>query len=406
VEQVIEFKNVSKIYGDGTKAVEDLSLKINDGELVVFIGTSGSGKTTSMRMLNRMVEPTEGEIEINGKNIADSNAVDLRRKIGYVIQQTGLMPHMTVYENIIMVPRLLKWDDKKMEETARRLLEQVNMDPDEFLDRYPSELSGGQQQRIGVIRALAADQEIILMDEPFGALDPITRDALQDLVLELQKEMGRTVIFVTHDMDEALNMADKVAIMSKGQLIQYDTPENIISNPANEFVKEFIGDDRMIQTSLNQTVEEVMIKTPVTIDRGTSLANTVKVMKGKRVDSVFVTDDNNVLHGVVDFELINRGSRGKTVDDVMILPDFYVKPDALLRDVTERMLKRDLQNVVVLSDGYHLEGLLTRTSLVDVVYESIWGNEEDEASSAGIQSLDPDELKSSIDTADTTTEVK
>jgi len=403
---VIEFKNVSKIYGDGTKAVEDLSLKINDGELVVFIGTSGSGKTTSMRMLNRMVEPTEGEIEINGKNIADSNAVDLRRKIGYVIQQTGLMPHMTVYENIIMVPRLLKWDDKKMEETARRLLEQVNMDPDEFLDRYPSELSGGQQQRIGVIRALAADQEIILMDEPFGALDPITRDALQDLVLELQKEMGRTVIFVTHDMDEALNMADKVAIMSKGQLIQYDTPENIISNPANEFVKEFIGDDRMIQTSLNQTVEEVMIKTPVTIDRGTSLANTVKVMKGKRVDSVFVTDDNNVLHGVVDFELINRGSRGKTVDDVMILPDFYVKPDALLRDVTERMLKRDLQNVVVLSDGYHLEGLLTRTSLVDVVYESIWGNEEDEASSAGIQSLDPDELKSSIDTADTTTEVK
>lgn len=403
---MIEFKNVSKIYGDGTKAVEDLSLKINDGELVVFIGTSGSGKTTSMRMLNRMVEPTEGEIEINGKNIADSNAVDLRRKIGYVIQQTGLMPHMTVYENIIMVPRLLKWDDKKMEETARRLLEQVNMDPDEFLDRYPSELSGGQQQRIGVIRALAADQEIILMDEPFGALDPITRDALQDLVLELQKEMGRTVIFVTHDMDEALNMADKVAIMSKGQLIQYDTPENIISNPANEFVKEFIGDDRMIQTSLNQTVEEVMIKTPVTIDRGTSLANTVKVMKGKRVDSVFVTDDNNVLHGVVDFELINRGSRGKTVDDVMILPDFYVKPDALLRDVTERMLKRDLQNVVVLSDGYHLEGLLTRTSLVDVVYESIWGNEEDEASSAGIQSLDPDELKSSIDTADTTTEVK
>lgn len=403
---MIEFKNVSKIYGDGTKAVEDLSLKINDGELVVFIGTSGSGKTTSMRMLNRMVEPTEGEIEINGKNIADSNAVDLRRKIGYVIQQTGLMPHMTVYENIIMVPRLLKWDDKKMEETARRLLEQVNMDPDEFLDRYPSELSGGQQQRIGVIRALAADQEIILMDEPFGALDPITRDALQELVLELQKEMGRTVIFVTHDMDEALNMADKVAIMSKGQLIQYDTPENIISNPANDFVREFIGDDRMIQTSLNQTVEEVMIKTPVTIDRGTSLANTVKVMKGKRVDSVFVTDDNNVLHGVVDFELINRGSRGKTVDDVMILPDFYVKPDALLRDVTERMLKRDLQNVVVLSDGYHLEGLLTRTSLVDVVYESIWGNEEDEASSAGIQSLDPDELKSSIDTADTTTEVK
>jgi len=175
---MIEYKHVSKVYGDGTEAVSDVSLTINKGELVVFIGTSGSGKTTSMRMINRMVEPSSGEILIDGENMMEKNPVDLRRSIGYVIQQTGLMPHMTVYENIIMVPKLLNWDEDKMEATARKLLEQVDMDPDQYMDRYPSELSGGQQQRIGVIRALAAGQEIILMDEPFGALDPITREAL------------------------------------------------------------------------------------------------------------------------------------------------------------------------------------------------------------------------------------
>ena len=239
---MIEYKYVSKVYGDGTEAVSDVSLTINKGELVVFIGTSGSGKTTSMRMINRMVEPSSGEILIDGENIMEKNPVDLRRSIGYVIQQTGLMPHMTVYENIIMVPKLLNWDEDKMEATARKLLEQVDMDPDQYMDRYPSELSGGQQQRIGVIRALAAGQEIILMDEPFGALDPITREALQEMVIELQKEMGRTVVFVTHDMDEALDLADRIAIMTDGKLVQYDTPENIIANPANDFVREFIGD--------------------------------------------------------------------------------------------------------------------------------------------------------------------
>src|SRR5699024_5862465 len=179
-----------------------------------------------------MIDPTGGEIRIDGKNNKSVDPVKLRRKIGYVIQQTGLMPHMTVYENIIMVPKLLKWDEAKMKKTAKDLLQRVNL-PEEFLDRYPQELSGGQQQRIGVIRALAADQDIILMDEPFGALDPITREALQELVKTLQQEMGKTVVFVTHDMDEALKLADKIAIMSYGKLLQYDTPEEILMNPAN-----------------------------------------------------------------------------------------------------------------------------------------------------------------------------
>jgi len=392
---MIEFKNVSKVYGDGTNAVDDVSLKINEGEMVVFIGTSGSGKTTSMRMINRMTDPTDGEILINGENVKEKNVVNLRRQIGYVIQQTGLMPHMTVYENIVMVPKLLKWDESKMEKKAKKLLERVNMEPDKFLNRYPSELSGGQKQRIGVIRALAADQEVILMDEPFGALDPITRESLQDLVTELQKELGRTIIFVTHDMDEALNMADRVAIMSKGKVIQYDTPENIIINPKNDFVSELLGEDRLREATSVQTVKEVMIKTPVTVRMGTSIANTIKVMRDKRVDSIFVVDDNNILYGIVDFNTINSNRTKSIIDEIMKLPSYYVRPDAYLRDVTERMLKRDLKNVAVLSDNYELKGILTRASLVDVIYDSIWGNTKlEEDSISGLEEFDAEGLVS------------
>lgn len=291
---MIEFKNVSKVYGDGTVAVDDISLEIEKGEFVCFIGTSGSGKTTSMRMINRMVDPTDGQILIDGKDIMDENPIELRRRMGYVIQQTGLMPHMTVYENIVMVPKLLKWNEEDMREAAERLLDRVDM-PKEFLDRYPSELSGGQQQRVGVIRALAANQDIILMDEPFGALDPITRDALQELVKHLQEEMGRTVVFVTHDMDEALKLADKIAVMSEGKIIQYDTPDNILENPANEFVESFLGEDRITQRPTMQSVEQVMVKNPVTITSETTLADAIRVMRDRRVDTLFATDEDNTL---------------------------------------------------------------------------------------------------------------
>ena len=213
---VIEFKNVSKRYASDVLAVDDFNLKIEDGEFICFIGTSGSGKTTSMRMINRMIEPSDGEILIDGENIMDMNPVKLRRQIGYVIQNIGLMPHMTVKDNILMVPKLLKWDQAKLDETAKRMIKLAEL-PEEFLDRYPSELSGGQQQRIGVVRALAAEQDIILMDEPFGALDPLTRDTLQIMVKELQEELGKTFVFVTHDMDEALKLATRIVIMSKGK---------------------------------------------------------------------------------------------------------------------------------------------------------------------------------------------
>ena len=210
---MIEFKNVSKTYKDGTKAVENINLTFNDGEFIVFIGTSGSGKTTSMRMINRMNEPTKGQILIDGEDIMKKDPVELRRGIGYVIQQIGLMPHMTVYDNITLVPKLLKWPEEKKRAKAEELIKRVDL-PVEFLDRYPNELSGGQQQRIGVIRALAADQDIILMDEPFGALDPHTKSMMQLLLRELWEKEKPTVVFITHDIDEAVFLANKVYVMS------------------------------------------------------------------------------------------------------------------------------------------------------------------------------------------------
>ena len=286
---------------------------------------------------------------------------------------------MTVYENIVMVPKLLKWDEKRMKKVAKELMERVDL-PEEFLDRYPQELSGGQQQRVGVIRALAADQNIILMDEPFGALDPITRDSIQELVKELQQEMGKTVIFVTHDMDEALKLADKIAIMSKGKLLQYGTPDEILTKPANKFVEDFIGEERLIQSRPHiQTVEQVMIKNPVSVTPGKSLQQAIKLMRDKRVDTLFVTDDAGNLKGVVDFQDINYNRKKATsVGDIMTNKVYFVRNKALLRDTIDRMLKRGFSKIPVVDDNGKLIGLVTRASLVDVVYDTIWGDESDE----------------------------
>ncbi len=377
MKDLLEFKNVSKVYKGGKKAVDDVSLSFEKGEFIAFIGTSGSGKTTTMRMINRMIEPTSGQILINGEDIAKKDPVELRREIGYVIQQIGLMPHMTIRENIVMVPKLLKWSDEKRKEIAERLIKLVDL-PDEFLDRYPSELSGGQQQRIGVVRALAADQDIILMDEPFGALDPITREALQDLVKELQQEMGRTIIFVTHDMDEALKLADRIVIMREGRVIQFDTPDNILREPADKFVEEFIGHERLIQARPNiQTVEQVMLKTPVSITPGKSLTDAIRLMREKRVDTLLVTDDAGVLKGYIDIESIDYNHKTATsVGDIMNKNAFFVRKDSLLRDTVRRILKRGLKYVPVVDEQGLLVGIVTRASLVDVVYDTIWGDEE------------------------------
>src|ERR687890_344741 len=246
---MIEFRKVSKTYpGSDNPVVTDLSFEVLEGEICVLVGPSGCGKTTTMRMVNRLIEITEGEILIDGEPNTAMSATKLRRKIGYAIQQIGLFPHRTIAVNIGTVPHLLGWDKGRIRDRVNELLELVGLSPDEYRDRYPAELSGGQQQRVGVARALAADPPIMLMDEPFGAVDPITRERLQDEFLRIQEDIKKTIVFVTHDIDEAIKMGNKIAILKQGGILaQYDTPETILAYPNSEFVASFVGTDRILK---------------------------------------------------------------------------------------------------------------------------------------------------------------
>lgn len=373
---MLKFEHVSKVYKNGNTAVDDLSFKFEQGEFICFIGPSGCGKTTTMKMINRLIEPTKGSIYINGENVMEKDPVQLRREIGYVIQQIGLFPHMTIRQNISLVPKLLKWPEEKCRARAAELLNLVNMTPD-YLDKYPHELSGGQQQRIGVLRALAADQPLILMDEPFGALDPITRDALQEEFKKLQKRLGKTIVFVTHDMDEALKLADRIVIMRDGRIVQCDTPDEILRNPADDFVEEFIGKDRLIQARPNiQTVEQIMNPSPITITGDRTLSDAIQLMKQNRVDSLLVVDDQKILKGYVDVEIIDqKRKKARLVNDVLET-EFTVMKDTLVRDTIRKILKKGVKYVPVTDHEHRLVGIVTRASLVDIVYDSIWGEEE------------------------------
>ena len=376
-EPIIEYQNVNKIYGDNV-AVENINLTINPGDFVCFIGTSGSGKTTLMRMINHMLKPTNGKLLFKGKDISTINPIELRRKIGYVIQNIGLMPHMTIYENIVLVPKLLKWSEEEKRAKARELIKLVEL-PEDFLDRYPSELSGGQQQRIGVIRALAADQDIILMDEPFGALDPITREGIQDLVKSLQKEMGKTIVLVTHDMDEALKLATKIVVMDGVKMVQEGTPNDLLHHPATSFVEQMIGEERLLHAQADITpVKQIMLKNPVSITAEKTLTEAITLMRQKRVDSLLVTDDDKLI-GFVDLEsLSSKYKKDRLVSDILKHTDFYVMEDDLLRDTAERILKRGLKYAPVVDKENNLKGIVTRASLVDMLYDIIWGDGDTE----------------------------
>lgn len=255
---MITLQRVCKTYPNGTNAICDLSLEIAEGETIVLLGTSGSGKTTTMKMVNRLIEPTSGKIFINGKDIGRQDPIQLRRKIGYAIQHVGLFPHMTVAENIAVVPGLLRWPVSQIDKRVNVLLAMVGLEPEDFSDRYPAQLSGGQRQRIGVARALAADPPIVLMDEPFGALDPITREQLQNEFIELVSKIKKTIIFVTHDVFEAVKMGDRIALLDAGRLQQLATPVELVENPANEFVDQFLGQHRFQLSLLTRTIKIIM----------------------------------------------------------------------------------------------------------------------------------------------------
>ncbi len=257
---MITFDKVSKTFPGGVQAVRELSMEVADDETLVLLGTSGCGKTTTLKIINRLIEPTFGHILINGKDIMEQDPIQLRRRIGYAIQEIGLFPHMTVGENIAVVPGLLKWSREKIEERIDGLLNMVGLEPDHFRDRFPAQLSGGQRQRIGVARALAADPPTVLMDEPFGALDPITREQLQNELIELQSEIKKTIIFVTHDIFEAVKVGDRIALLDAGVLQQLATPSELVENPANEFVDQFLGKHRFQLSLLTKTIKMVIYK--------------------------------------------------------------------------------------------------------------------------------------------------
>ena len=380
---MIEFVNVSKEFKD-KKVLHDISFTINDNELVAIIGASGCGKTTTLKMINRLIVPTKGKILIDGKNIEEIDKTELRRSIGYVIQQMRLFPHMTVKENIELIQKLEKKDPKEIEANTNRLMEIMDLDADLYLNKYPSDLSGGQQQRVGVARALANNPKVILMDEPFSALDPITRSNLQDELVELHKKMNTTIVFVTHDMDEAIKIADRIIIMKDGDIVQYDTPEEILKHPKNEFVQEFIGKNKIWDAPEYIKVEDIMITTPIVCSPDLTKNECVKKMVQHHIDTLIVVDEDGRYIGIV-----NRKGLYSTVlpwtnaKDMVNENAITASPDESILELLQYIEETDVTNIPVVDNNGYLKGLITSSSLISVLsspyldeYES---GKEDEA---------------------------
>lgn len=362
---MIEFKGVTKSF-KGNEVLKGINLEIQTGQLVAIIGGSGCGKTTLLKMINLLIHPTSGEILIDGEDITKYDVIKLRRRMGYVIQQTGLFPHMTIRENIQLISKLEKVDSKKLEDTTIQMMNMVGLDPSVYLDRYPTELSGGQQQRVGVARAFATDPEIILMDEPFSALDPMTRSDLQDELVGLQSKLGKTIVFVTHDMDEAIKIADMICIMKDGKILQYDTPENILKNPADEYVSNFVGKNRIWASPEYIKVKDIMIERPITTTKEASIMNCIEKMRYNKIDSLPVIDmKSRKLLGIVKPKNI-RKQKDKTIKALAVMEKNF--PKLYLEDNITSALKvvNDSHSsaVPVIDEDGILKGLITKSSLV------------------------------------------
>ena len=361
---MIEFRNVTKSY-KSNEVLKNINFTIYDGEIVVLIGPSGCGKTTTLKMINRLIEPTSGEILINGENILEKDPIALRRSMGYVIQQTGLFPHMTVRQNIEVIPKLEKKPASEISQNTQRLMKMVDLDPEKFLDRYPIQLSGGQLQRIGVARAFATNPDIILMDEPFSALDPITRSGLQDALVSLQTRMKKTIVFVTHDMDEAVKIADRICIMYQGDILQYDKPEEILKNPAHGFVSEFVGKNRIWSNPEYIRADDIMITAPVTTEADIPMFKCMEKMRLQKVNSLMAVDQMGRLVGVVKAAHILRAAdREAPVEKVMVQPKLTAKPETSIVELLQMVRRYDVSSIPVVDRENILRGLVTNTSLV------------------------------------------
>lgn len=363
---MIEFQHVSKFY-KSTPVLQDINLKMYDGEIIVLIGPSGCGKTTTLKMINRLISTSEGTILINGTDISTIDPIILRRSMGYVIQQTGLFPHMTVRQNIEIIPNLQKKEKKEITERTLQLMKMVGLDPDFYLDRYPIQLSGGQMQRIGVARAFAMDPDIILMDEPFSALDPITRSGLQDELVNLQAHLHKTIIFVTHDMDEAVKIADRICIMNDGHILQYDKPEQILKHPADGFVSTFVGKNRIWSSPEFIHAKDIMIRTPVVTTPSIPMLKCIEKMRIQKVDSLMVIDDddNDRFLGIVNARHILRAEdKVAPVSEVVKTAKITAKPDTSIIELLKMINLYDVSAIPILEEDGRLTGLITKSSLV------------------------------------------
>ncbi|MDB9529666.1 betaine/proline/choline family ABC transporter ATP-binding protein [Oscillatoria sp. CS-180] len=360
IDPMIQFDNVTKQYpGSPQPAVNGLTIAVPEGETCVVIGPSGCGKTTAMKMVNRLIEPTSGAIFVGGRNVLKQNVTELRRNIGYVIQQIGLFPHFTIRDNIALVPEMLGWSKARRYRRADELLEIVGLDPGQFRDRYPRQLSGGQRQRVGVARALAADPPVMLMDEPFGAIDPITRDRLQNEFLRLQKQLRKTIMFVTHDIDEALKMGTLICILQVGgDLQQIDSPKAILSRPANPFVADFVGSDRGLKKLTLVRVGETMQTNPTVGYYADTTTELIGRMRQHEMDSVFIIDDQQKLLGYVTLEEAQT-QPGKRAADVLSHVIATTEEEATMRDAFSAMLSYGIRFLPVLDNHQRLTGMVS-----------------------------------------------
>ena len=368
---LIEFKNVNKSF-NGKEILKDINITIQDEELVVFIGPSGCGKTTTLKMINKLLTPTSGEILINGEKVQDKNTIKLRRNMGYVIQQAGLLPHLNIGDNIALIPSIEKMPKDKIHTKVIELLKLVGLDPEGFINKYPNELSGGEQQRVGVARALVMDPDVILMDEPFSALDPITKSQLQDEIFNIQQNFKKTIIFVTHDMDEALKLGDKICIMNGGHVVQFDTPEEILKNPINDFVRDFVGKNRIWNQPELIKAKDIMIAKPIKSVAERTILQAIEIMKTSNVDSLLIIDKDNTLSGLVTLKQIRttlRKNPDKTIriKEIMERNLITVNQEDSIIDILEIIKKEDINFVPVVDDNNKLAGLLTKSSLLSIL---------------------------------------
>ena len=365
---LVELEHLTKRYGPASSrpAVDDLSLSIPAGEICVLVGPSGCGKTTTMKMINRLVEPTGGRVLIDGEDVTQLPAVELRRRIGYVIQHVGLFPHLSVAENVAIVPKLLKWPSTRIKQRVDELLDLVGLDPAAYGDRYPAELSGGERQRVGVVRALAADPPVMLMDEPFGAVDPIRRDRLQNEFLRLQARVRKTIVFVTHDVDEAIKMADRIAIMQVGGVLaQYDTPEAILAAPASSFVERFVGADRGLKRLSLARVRDLPLIEPALAHSGEPLDELRRRLRDADVDYALLVDDRNRPLGWVDADQL--AGDGSLPANLATPGAPLLDPESTLRDALSAMLGSSVQLGAVVDERDSVIGVVSVDQIAEVM---------------------------------------